>query len=72
MDIACRVAAHVKIVDIEFTDAPEPEEQEMYAAELQQELLNSYNRFHVPGSKRRRERRQLRNSSEELADPLEP
>ena len=71
-DIARRIAVHMKIVEIESTDAPEPEDQEKYAAELQQELLHSYNRLHVPESKRRHERGQLRDSSVELADPLEP
>jgi len=71
-DIARRIAAQVKIVEIESTDAPEPVDQEKYAGELQQELLYLYNRLHVPESKRHRERGQLRDSSVELADPLEP
>jgi len=52
-DIARRIAAHVKIVEIESTDAPESEDQEKYAGELQQELLYSYNWLHVPESKQR-------------------
>lgn len=62
----------MKIVEIEPTDAPEPEDQAKYEAELEVELHNSYNRLNVPESKRRRQKGQLRDSSVELAEPLQP
>ncbi|KAF8437830.1 hypothetical protein BGX38DRAFT_1273861 [Terfezia claveryi] len=43
-----------------------------YEAELEEELHHSYDRLNVPESKRRRQKGQLRDSSVELAEPLQP
>ncbi|RPB18237.1 hypothetical protein L211DRAFT_854316 [Terfezia boudieri ATCC MYA-4762] len=63
---------HMKIVEIEPTNAPQPEDQEKYEAELEKELNHSYDRLNVPESKRKRQRGQLRDLSVEMAEPLQP
>ncbi|KAF8426774.1 hypothetical protein BGX38DRAFT_1147109 [Terfezia claveryi] len=70
-DLLRQIAAHVKIVEIEPTDAPQPEDQGRYEAELEEELHHSYNRLNVPESKRRHQKGQLRDSSVELVEPLQ-
>ncbi|KAF8423728.1 hypothetical protein BGX38DRAFT_1147240 [Terfezia claveryi] len=52
------IAAYVKIVEIEPTDAPQPKDQEKYEAELEEELNHSYDRLNVPEI--------------EMAEPLQP
>lgn len=59
-------------MEVESTDAPEVEDEARYEAELRRELEHSYERLNVPGDKRRREGSQLRDSSVELAGPLDP
>ena len=41
-DLARRIADHVKIVEIEPTEPPEPEDQSRYGEELSRELEHSY------------------------------
>ncbi|RPB25705.1 hypothetical protein L211DRAFT_848030 [Terfezia boudieri ATCC MYA-4762] len=67
-----RTDPHVKIVEIEPTNTPQPEDQEKYEAELEKELNHSYDRLNVPESKRKHQRGQLRDSSVEMAEPLQP
>jgi hypothetical protein len=71
-DLACRIAASVKIVEVEGEEPPEVEDQDSYEAELRKELKHSYERLEVSENKRLREGDQLRDSSVELADPLSP
>jgi len=62
----------VRVREHKCTEALEVEDQDTYVADLQRELLHSYQRLNVPASKRRREGGQLRDSSIELGEPLEP
>ncbi|RPB18878.1 hypothetical protein L211DRAFT_853690 [Terfezia boudieri ATCC MYA-4762] len=62
---------HVKIGEIEPTDALQPEDQEKYEAELEKELNHAYDRLNIPESKRKHQRGQLRDSSVEMAEPLQ-
>ncbi|RPB18309.1 hypothetical protein L211DRAFT_854246 [Terfezia boudieri ATCC MYA-4762] len=71
-DLARRIAAQVRIVEIESVDVPQVEDEAQYEAELRKELEYSYDRLRVPAHKRRREGSQLRDSSVELAGPLDP
>ena len=68
-DLARRIAARVKIVEIEPTDAPDVEDAAKYEDELRKELEHSYNRLDVQQRKRRRAMGSLRDSSVELAGP---
>ena len=63
-DLARRIAAQVKIVEIEPTDAPIVEDSARYEAELRKELEHSYERLDIP--ERRRTLGDLRDSSVEL------
>lgn len=71
-DLARRIAAQVKIIEVEPTNAPEIEDEARYEAELRKELEHSYDRLDVPAQKRQREGSLLRDSSVELAGPLDP
>jgi hypothetical protein len=71
-DLARRIAASVKVVEVEAEEPPEVEDQDSYEAELRKELKHSYERLEVSDDKRLREGDQLRDSSVELADPLSP
>ncbi|KAF8457120.1 hypothetical protein BGX38DRAFT_1265871 [Terfezia claveryi] len=71
-DLARRIAAQVRMVEVEPVDAPQVEDEARYEAELRKELEHSYERLEVPAEKRRREGSLLRDSSVELAGPLNP
>jgi len=69
-DLARRIAANVKIVEMESEEPPEVEDQESFEAKLRKEIEYSYERLDVSGNKRLRIGGELRDSSIELADPL--
>lgn len=71
-DLARRIAARVKMVEIEPTEAPEVEDASRYEEELRTELAHSYDKLDVRQRKRRRAMGCLRDSSVELAGPLSP
>ena len=62
----------MRVREHECTEALEVEDQDTYIADLQRELLHSYQRLNVPASKRQHEGGQLRDSSIELGELLEP
>ncbi|RPB19635.1 hypothetical protein L211DRAFT_853019 [Terfezia boudieri ATCC MYA-4762] len=70
--LARRIAAQVRIVEIESVDAPQVEDEAQYEVELRKELEHSYDRLRVPVHKHHQEGSQLRDSSVELAGPLDP
>ena len=70
-DLVRRIAAHIQIIEIEPTEPPEPEDQSRYGEKLRRELEHSYDRLNVPESKRERRGGELRDSSVELAEPLD-
>ena len=69
-DLASQIAARVKIVEIEPTDAPDVEDAAKYEYESRKELEHSYKRLDVPQRKQQRAIGFLWDSSIELADPL--
>ncbi|KAF8458809.1 hypothetical protein BGX38DRAFT_1138404 [Terfezia claveryi] len=71
-DLVHRIAAQVRMVEVEPVDAPQFEDEARYEVELRKELEYSYERLEVPAEKRRREGSLLRDSSVELAGPLNP
>ncbi|RPB18639.1 hypothetical protein L211DRAFT_853933 [Terfezia boudieri ATCC MYA-4762] len=71
-DLARRIAAQVRLVEVEPVNALQVEDEGRYEAELRKELEHSYERLDVPAEKRRREGSLLRDSSVELAGPLDP
>ncbi|KAF8415057.1 hypothetical protein BGX38DRAFT_1147765 [Terfezia claveryi] len=71
-DLARRIAAQVRMVEVEPVDAPQVEDEARYKAELRKEPEHSYERLEVPAEKRRRERSLLRDSLVQLAGPLNP
>lgn len=71
-DLARRIAVHVKLVEQECSDPPEPEDKERYEEELRKELQHSYDRLEFPSHKRRRGVSEIRDSSVELGEPLSP
>ncbi|RPB18610.1 hypothetical protein L211DRAFT_853948 [Terfezia boudieri ATCC MYA-4762] len=71
-DLACRIVAQVRLMEVEPVNAPQVEDEERYEAELRKELEHSYERLDVPAEKRHREGSLLRDSSVELARPLDP
>jgi len=71
-DLAHRIAANVKIVEVESEDPPEVEDQESFEADLRKELEHSNERLDVSENKWLRMEGQLRDSLVELADPLSP
>ncbi|RPB19933.1 hypothetical protein L211DRAFT_852803 [Terfezia boudieri ATCC MYA-4762] len=70
-DLVRRIAAQVRLVEVELVNAPQVEDEGRYEAELRKELEHSYKRLDVPAEKRRREGSLLRDSSVELAGPLD-
>ncbi|RPB18038.1 hypothetical protein L211DRAFT_854545 [Terfezia boudieri ATCC MYA-4762] len=70
-DLVRRIAAQVRLVEVEPVNAPQVEDEGRYEAELRKELEHSYERLDVPAEKRRREGSLLRDSSVELAGPLD-
>ncbi len=72
-DLARRIAATVKVIDVESEEPlPVVEDQVLFEAELRRELEHSYDRLNVPENKRRRVNGELRDSSIELSEPLDP
>lgn len=71
-DLARRIAASVKVVEVESEEPPAVEDQDSFEAELRKELKHSYERLEVSENKRLWVGDQLRDSSVELADPLSP
>ncbi|KAF8435250.1 hypothetical protein BGX38DRAFT_1217771 [Terfezia claveryi] len=71
-DLARRIAANVKIVELESGEPPEVEDQLSFEVNLRKELKHSYERLEVSENKRLRVGGLLRDSSVELADPLSP
>ncbi|KAF8422328.1 hypothetical protein BGX38DRAFT_1279818 [Terfezia claveryi] len=69
-DLARRIAAQVRMVEVEPVDAPQVEDEAQYEAELRKELEHSYETLEVPAEKRRHKGSLLRDSSVELAGPL--
>ncbi|KAF8414675.1 hypothetical protein BGX38DRAFT_1147799 [Terfezia claveryi] len=69
-DLAHQIAAQVRMVEVEPVDIPQVEDEARYEAELRKELEHSYERLEVPVEKRRRKGSLLRDSSVELAGPL--
>jgi len=69
-DLARRIAANMKIVEMESEEPPEVEDQESFEAKLRKELEHSYERLDISENKRLQIQGQLRDSSVELADPL--
>ncbi|KAF8439519.1 hypothetical protein BGX38DRAFT_1318785 [Terfezia claveryi] len=69
---SCRIAANVKIVELESGEPPEVEDQLSFEVNLRKELKHSYKRLEVSENKRLRVGGLLRDSSVELADPLSP
>ena len=71
-DLARRIAANVKIVEMEPEEPPEVEDQLSLEVELRKELQHLYERLNVSENKRLRKGGRLRDSSVELGDPLSP
>ena len=71
-DLARRIAAQVKMVEVEPTETLVVEDSAKYEAELRKELEHSYEHLDIPEWKWRRTLGELRDSSVELADPLSP
>ncbi|RPB21399.1 hypothetical protein L211DRAFT_851570 [Terfezia boudieri ATCC MYA-4762] len=70
-DLAHRIAAQVRLVEVEPVNALQVEDEGRYEVELRKELEHLYERLDVPAEKHRCEGSLLRDSSVELAGPLD-
>ncbi|RPB17924.1 hypothetical protein L211DRAFT_854661 [Terfezia boudieri ATCC MYA-4762] len=64
--------SQVRIVEIESVDTLQVEDEAQYEVELRKELEHSYDRMRMPAHKCHHEESELRDSSVELAGPLDP
>ena len=71
-DISRRIASNIRLVEVEPIEPPPVEDELRFEAELQRELSHSLNRLKVPQFKHPRVHGYLRDSSVELAEPLQP
>ena len=70
-DIACRIAACTKLLEIEATNVLQVRNLQAFNTKLQKHLEHSHNRLEVPKHKRQRAYGQLCDSSVELEGELD-
>lgn len=72
LDLKRRIAAEAEFTEIEPDEPPEPEDESKYQEELKNELAHSCGRLNCPQWKQERTDGELRDSSVELAEGLDP
>jgi hypothetical protein len=72
LDLKRRIAAEAEFIEIEPDEPPEPEDESRYQEELRNELAHSYSRLNCSERKQGRTDGELRDSSVELVEGLDP